>query len=195
MPTDMSAYDPFTHRGTCSPFWLLTVEGRTLCVTAASVCQASGLLTPTKKKWRVPRSAAFELGAALVAVVKAQKEENGKEEEGEEHRAVSPLMAAQEKLLKQSAMEHFKDRRFGDAGDLYFELSRRAVINVKRKDRVDVLLLNTRLAYLINVATCRLKQKRNVECVELCTQALDGEEASVRLGNGGMTDGTRAKAL
>ena len=63
MPTDMSAYDPFTHRGTCSPFWLLTVEGRTLCVTAASVCQASGLLTPTKKKWRVPRSAAFELGA------------------------------------------------------------------------------------------------------------------------------------
>ena len=31
-------------RGTCSPFWLLTVEGRTLCVTAASVCQASGLL-------------------------------------------------------------------------------------------------------------------------------------------------------
>lgn len=50
MPTDMSAYDPFTHRGTCSPFWLLTVEGRTLCVTAASVCQASGLLTPTKKK-------------------------------------------------------------------------------------------------------------------------------------------------
>jgi len=124
------------------------------------------------------------------------KEDNGKEEgeeEGGEHRAASPLMAAQEKLLKQSAMEHFKDRRFEDAGDLYLELSRRAVVNVKRKDVA--VCLNTRLAYLVNAATCRLKQKRNVECVELCTQALDDEEASVRLGNGGMTDGTRAKSL
>ena len=56
----MFAYDSFTHKGTSTPFWLLTADGRTVCVTAASICQASGLFKKTNK-WRAPRSASFEL--------------------------------------------------------------------------------------------------------------------------------------
>jgi hypothetical protein len=54
----MKSFRAFRYNSTVTPFWVLIEQGHTHCVTAASVCQGSGLL---RRSWRVPRSKAFAL--------------------------------------------------------------------------------------------------------------------------------------
>ena len=107
----------------------------------------------------------------------------------------------QSNTLKQSAAEHFKHKNYTDAGDLYYELSTRGASTATQgESSVSGRVLNPRLAYLMNSATCCLKRKKYGQALDMCTKALANEEKFIQSGAvdreccGVMTDGMRAKA-
>lgn len=97
----------------------------------------------------------------------------------------------QEMTLKKSAIQHFKDHNYTDARDLYEELSRRAAPPPPSKKTNGTAAkdgLDSKIAYMVNSATCALKMKQYGQAIVLCNVVLER-------GNGSMTEGTHAKTL